>query len=229
MTAAGRPLLVALGATLAITVAARALPDAYVSIAVWLVFVGATWWLVLRDDEVLEIRAHGLSLGGVLEPEPLDARRIVREATTALAWAGVVLLVVFPPFVLGWKAWWHPSGHFAAAPLALLAAEVPGQILVVALPEEAFYRGYLQTRLDRVWSTRWQLLGAPVGPGLVVTSAIFAIGHLATEAQPARLAVFFPSLLFGWLRARSGGIGAGLVVHAASNLLTFYLARSWFG
>ena len=35
----------------------------------------------------------------------------------------------------------------------------------------------------------------------------FALGHVATEVHPNRLAVFFPSLLFGYLRTRRGGIG----------------------
>ncbi|MFI5301533.1 MAG: type II CAAX prenyl endopeptidase Rce1 family protein, partial [Polyangiales bacterium] len=49
--------------------------------------------------------------------------------------------------------------------------------------------------------------------------------HLATVHDPARLAVFFPSLLFGWMRARTGGIGAGIAFHAACNLLSDGLAR----
>ena len=43
---------------------------------------------------------------------------------------------------------------------------------------------------------------------ILVTSVIFALGHVATLPYAARLAVFFPSLLFGLLRARTGGIGA---------------------
>ena len=48
-----------------------------------------------------------------------------------------------------------------------------------------------------------------------MTSALFALGHVATEFHPNRLGVFFPSLLFGWLRARTGGIGAAVVLSRA--------------
>jgi membrane protease YdiL (CAAX protease family) len=41
------------------------------------------------------------------------------------------------------------------------------------------------------------------------------------------LSVFFPSLLFGWLRARTGGIGASVFFHALCNLFAAYLARSY--
>jgi membrane protease YdiL (CAAX protease family) len=39
--------------------------------------------------------------------------------------------------------------------------------------------------------------------------------------------VFFPALLFGWLRARTGGIGAPVVFHALCNLFADYLAKSY--
>jgi membrane protease YdiL (CAAX protease family) len=60
-----------------------------------------------------------------------------------------------------------------------------------------------------------------------MTSAIFAVGHLLTEPNPSRLAVFFPSLLFGWMRARTGGIGASVLFHAACNLFVSFLAHGF--
>jgi membrane protease YdiL (CAAX protease family) len=39
--------------------------------------------------------------------------------------------------------------------------------------------------------------------------------------------VFFPSLLFGWLRARTGGIGAGTAYHASCNLFASLLGRGY--
>jgi membrane protease YdiL (CAAX protease family) len=44
---------------------------------------------------------------------------------------------------------------------------------------------------------------------------------------PARLAVIFPSLVFGWLRARTGGIGASLTFHAMCNVLSEILGRAY--
>ena len=57
--------------------------------------------------------------------------------------------------------------------------------------------------------------------------AIFAVGHLLTEPYPGRLAVFFPSLVFGFLRAREGGVGASIVFHALCNLFASYLGQSY--
>ena len=69
--------------------------------------------------------------------------------------------------------------------------------------------------------------GARIGPSLFLTSVLFAIGHIATIREPARLAVFFPSLVFGWLRARTGGIGAGLTFHAMCNVYSELLGKGY--
>jgi hypothetical protein len=105
--------------------------------------------------------------------------------------------------------------------------ETFGQVVIIALPEEAFYRGYLQSRLDDAFPWRVRLLGAKVGVGLLVGSVIFALGHFATIREPTRLAVFFPSLVFGWLRARTKGIGAGIAFHASCNLFSELLGRGY--
>lgn len=90
---------------------------------------------------------------------------------------------------------------------------------LVALPEEWFFRGYLQARLDRRLGTPWRLFGASIGPGLLWSALAFALLHPILIPGFHRLLVFFPALLFGWLRARTGALGAPVVVHAASNLL----------
>jgi membrane protease YdiL (CAAX protease family) len=93
------------------------------------------------------------------------------------------------------------------------------QLLMVALPEELFYRGYLQTRLSQRFRRPVMLFGGDVGPAVMVTSAIFALGHLIAIPAPGRLAVFFPSILFGWLRSRTGTIWPSVVLHALSNVI----------
>ena len=100
-------------------------------------------------------------------------------------------------------------------------------MLVIALPEEAFFRGYLQTAFDQAWPPRWKIFGAMLGPGWLLTALIFAVGHVLTNPHPGRMAVFFPALIFGWMRARTGGIGTGVAVHAACNLFSATLIRGY--
>jgi len=135
--------------------------------------------------------------------------------------------VTFPAFWLGYRLWFGVEAAFDPVPRPGFADELLGQLLVIALPEEMFYRGYLQTRLERAFDNKLRLLGAQVGAGVLLTSAIFAVGHFLSTPDAARLAVFFPSLLFGWLRARTGAIGSAVLYHAACNLFSSYLAHGY--
>jgi membrane protease YdiL (CAAX protease family) len=102
------------------------------------------------------------------------------------------------------------------------------QLLVVAIPEELFFRGYLQGRLDDRWPPRWRLGRAQVGPGWLLTSVLFALGHVLVDFNPGRLAVFFPGLVFGWMRARTTALAAGALFHALCNLYSDILHTSFF-
>ncbi len=221
------PLGVALLTTAVVTALSYLLPEKYAATGVGLGFLAATYAVALRRDHPRSPDHYGLALGGLLEPEPLHPGRMLREAARALGWALALGAVFFPPFWLGYVLWWKPPHGFLPAAPPSLGDDVLGQLVVIALPEEAFYRGYLMTALDDAWKPRLRLLGAELGPGLVVSSLLFALGHVLTEVHPNRLAVFFPALLFGWLRARTRGVGAGIVFHAMCNLFAAYLAHSY--
>ncbi len=223
-------LLVSAAVTAGVGVIAMALPPHWHGTLVGVTFLAATWALVWRRDDD-RVRRAGLALGGLVIPGGLRASVFFRGAAVAFAWgAGMTALVVIP-FFFGWHAWWAqtmPRLTFSLAVRPMEAAdEALAQVLVVALPEEAFYRGYLQSRLDEAWPPRWRVLGARVGPALFAGAAIFALGHVVTVHAATRLAVFFPALLFGWLRERTGGIGASVCFHAMCNLYSQVLGRGY--
>lgn len=118
------------------------------------------------------------------------------------------------------KVRWRLPGRFGLTALT--------QFLVVALPEEYFFRGYLQTRLEAVWPSRRRFLGAQVGRPLLSASLLFALGHVLVDFNVLRLAVFFPALVFGWMRSLSGTIVAGVLFHACSNLVSDLLHKNFF-
>jgi len=139
-----------------------------------------------------------------------------------------VALITFPPFIVGFFFWNAPEQAFSFglpnAPLSFILA----QLLIVALPEEALFRGYFQTRLSDIWPHKTGTLGAPIHVAALVTqAALFALIHFVVDPNPGRLAVFFPGLIFGWMRARRGGIGAAVAYHALCNLLSDILYRGW--
>jgi membrane protease YdiL (CAAX protease family) len=220
------PLWVAGIVTAGVTGLSYAAPVDYAATVVGGAFILAVVWLVLRHDARVT-RHYGLSLAGVLEPSPIDWGRLGKEAARAAAWAFGLMGVIVGPFLIGFRIYWHVRQPFSFRLPASISDEVLGQMLVIALPEEAFYRGYLMTALDDAWGTPWTLAKAKLGWGWIVSSALFALGHLLTEPHPERLAVFFPALVFGWLRARTGGIGAPATFHALCNVLASTLTRGY--
>ena len=103
--------------------------------------------------------------------------------------------------------------------VAHLAVLVAYHLFFVAIPEEFFYRGYLQTRLNELLPRRFLLAGVPFGHGLWIAALFFAFGHSLVELQWWHFATFFPGLLFGLLRERSGGVITGAFLHAACNVI----------
>jgi membrane protease YdiL (CAAX protease family) len=93
------------------------------------------------------------------------------------------------------------------------------QWVVVGLPEELFFRGFLLDRLERRFPPRRRILGGGVGTALVLSAAAFAVIHLPRDGDPRALATFFPGLVFGWMRSATGSIVASTVTHGSANLL----------
>jgi membrane protease YdiL (CAAX protease family) len=120
----------------------------------------------------------------------------------------------------------HPL-VFALGPRPL---DLGGRILgnaAVAFSEEFFYRGYMTLRLEERWPPRFRMLGAPLGRAAVVAAALFAAGHLL-EPAPWRLLVFFPALVFAWVRARTRTVVGASIVHFVFNVWLLLLERAAF-
>jgi len=153
---------------------------------------------------------------------------VVFPAFAAAFWAFGRALPALPPGLALALAPYGAPGTFALRAPEGLAWRIPVQLLVVALPEELFYRGWMQTSWSRNAPGRGvTVLGARLGRGFLATQALFALGHLVV-LQPWRLGPFFPALLFGWLRERTGSIAAPVLVHAASNLFLATLEASFY-
>ncbi len=103
----------------------------------------------------------------------------------------------------------------------------PYHVFFVAIPEEFFYRGYFQTRLNQVFPRRWRVLGTSVGPGLLIACGFFAFGHSLVTLRWWHFATFFPGLLFGWLRERSGSTLPGALFHAWCNVTVSLLDAAY--
>ncbi len=145
-----------------------------------------------------------------------------REHLAVVASPAGAICARFHGFAGVHPAW--PGGSAWATLVALFT-----QLVAVALPEEFFFRGYLQGRLAEAWPARRRFLGVPVGAALLLAAVLFALGHFLIDFDPRRLAVFFPALAFGWMRQASGSIAPGALFHALCNVYSDALHRSFFG
>lgn len=148
----------------------------------------------------------------------------------SLAYFAVVALIVFPPFLLcahGWQVWIAKMKWSQLAVYPGIVNAALFQLLLVALPEEFFFRGYFQSAMALIFPKPWRVLGANLGLGWIVTALVFAIAHTAVTFRWWHFSIFFPALLFGWLRERTGSITAPVLFHAASNILMDWFARCY--
>jgi membrane protease YdiL (CAAX protease family) len=100
------------------------------------------------------------------------------------------------------------------------------EVVDVALPEEFFFRGYLQTTLNRAWGRPFRLFGAEWGWGLPISAFIFALCHLF-YGDLMQLKVVFFGLFAGWLRERTNSIAGPVLYHAAGNILLYSMIASF--
>ncbi len=126
------------------------------------------------------------------------------------------------------KAWFRDPWLYAALALAPTAWLLPAPVVSVALwrmgllalAEEVVFRGLLQEWL-RGRATFLRSWG-PLTLANLVASACFAAAHLLAQPPLWAAAVFFPSLIFGWIWDRHGRILPCVLVHFGYNLFFFH-------
>lgn len=133
----------------------------------------------------------------------------------------IVPYMVFYLLFFKWRA--QNSGQQLAISFNLpphLALEILMQIFLVALPEELFFRGFLQGSLLKQ--------GRSLGISVILTNIIFALGHLANSFSPARLLTFFPGLIFSYLINKNRSLLSPVLFHATCNIVGQILFLSVF-
>lgn len=87
-------------------------------------------------------------------------------------------------------------------------------LLLAALPEEWFFRAYLQKRLGNSITV------------ILLVSLMFASMHFITSNSFDSLLVFIPSVVFGWLYKKTDDVVLVVLLHALSNLLFYVYLES---
>ena len=80
-------------------------------------------------------------------------------------------------------------------------------LAVAALPEEWFFRAYLQNKLGNTYRA------------IIISSVVFSCAHMITVSWLAGLLVFIPSLIYGYIYKRTGDLVLLVLLHVLSNVL----------
>ncbi len=143
-----------------------------------------------------------------------------RPWRSSAAPAAALVVMVLPAVSLcGWLIdhFWHdPGGSNPMLDLVLsspdpraLACFALTAIVLAPLFEEALFRGVLLPVVGSRWGG---------GAAVLISAAVFALAHLSlSELVP----LFVLGMGLGWLRWRSGRLGASVLMHALWNSLTF--------
>jgi len=175
------------------------------ALAGWLLpAAGAAWGSAIAAFAVLVTAQPFIALG-VLKPAEvgLTAPRAGTLRVVVLAAGLALLLNVVVMIVRG------------AAPVPLAGTTVAA-VLVAAVLEELVFRGVLLALLDRALPQRWCSAGATIGWGGVALTLSFVALH---GLRPGLLLGVLPaSLLYLWLRERTGSLLAPIAAHLAWNV-----------
>lgn len=151
---------------------------------------------------------------------------VVLSLKDACLGLGVALGILLPVCGGAWAWYTRVAGMTFGFDVAAYASAQPGwlerivtQLLIVALPEEFFYRGYLMTTLRDGLQQRGNWTPRRLNVTLILlTSVMFAVAH-TMGGDVVRLNTFFPALLFGFVRTRCDGILGSILLHACCNLM----------
>jgi len=143
---------------------------------------------------------------------------------------GLASLVFFPLFIAGYylvtlfTQYRLFPGNIPQGWLRIVLA----QYLYFGLPEEFLFRGYMQKRLGRVIKGTIKIARFELSLSGIICAAVFAFAHVLYDANAYRFLVFFPALVFAWLRYRTDSIIAPTLFHGTCNVLAKLCgADSW--
>lgn len=184
-------------------------------------------WLRKREFPPLGLPGKGAGtllatdrIGGPLSSRPENPPTSRRTIAGTVA---IACVCVFPAFFLGL---WVLTLLNVPVPLRPIVPERQGwlawllyQFFYVAVAEEVFFRGYVQSNALQWLSGRsrrpWP---GPQGLAIVISAGCFALAHVIVQGQITPILTFLPGLVLGWLFLRTGSLLAPILFHGLANV-----------
>jgi len=172
--------------------------------------------------------APGILVAGALAPTVIKRRRFpgigfgAGQITTALPVVFLTCVVTFPAVFYG--LWLLKSYGVKLALQPGLSHNQEWiswlfyQFMYVAVAEEVFFRGYVQSNILRLMNT--------ARPGqhrlqqwisICISAAFFAVAHIIVRGQIISGLTFLPGLILGWLFIRTKSLLAPILFHGLAN------------
>lgn len=162
-----------------------------------------------------------------IDRSPIDYWDVSRQnLIKAMRAAAVVSLLIFPLAFLAnhfYQKLYFTASYHAGSPV-LWPTYLLSQVILTSFPEEFFFRGYMQGVLSQITPPRRRIFGVPFGRAQVLVALMFALSHSLIELAGWHIFIFFPGLVFGWLKEKTGTIWAGMVFHAVCNAFAFWVS-----
>ena len=93
------------------------------------------------------------------------------------------------------------------------------QFLFAAVPEELFFRGYLQSNIINILNTVAGKKSVFLSwCAIFISAMVFAVSHAVLLGNVISLITFFPGLILGWLFFRTNSLLAPILFHGIANI-----------
>jgi len=183
-------------------------PLAIYAVIVFLIFlmkVYLPWQFVVSVSALLM-----LAVPLALKPDTHDLRWDPKGILVGVLVSAVILLI-YVAVLYGYGRYSGKSLIFNGLSLPFILV----QLMLVALPEEVFFRGFLQQKLGNTVK------------GVIAVSFLFALAHFVTLCLTGdgfsvcgqAVLTFFPSLVMGYLYMKTGTLWASIVFHFLANIV----------
>ena len=145
--------------------------------------------------------------------------RQMKDSLVVLGWTCVVLLP------LTFCGLWVLKSCELKPPLPPVLSQGQGwaywlfyQFMYIALSEEVFFRGYVQSNILKLTTPAMNKLPRlHQWTSIVISAACFTVAHIIVQAQVISVLIFLPGLVLGWLFIRARSLLAPILFHGLAN------------